>query len=106
MLEAEARGKKRRLPRGTSDYQAAWILDDAEDGADDLLSAGSESGDEEGDAAGDETASLLGSGGVGSRTVAGESDFGDDEEEDMEVPALALLLVVLLYEWFLEEAMS
>lgn len=47
MLEAEQQGsKKRRLPRGTSEYQAAWITDDIIEGDDDV------SEEEEGDAAG------------------------------------------------------
>ena len=37
MLEAEQQGaKKRRLPRGTSEYQAAWITDDIIEGDDDV----------------------------------------------------------------------
>ena len=35
--------RKRRLPAGTSEYQAAWILDDDEDGSND----GSEGSDDE-----------------------------------------------------------
>jgi hypothetical protein len=31
---ASRRMRKRRLPAGTSEYQAAWILDDEEDGSD------------------------------------------------------------------------
>ena len=47
MLEAEQQGaKKRRLPRGTSEYQAAWITDDIIEGDDDV------SEEEEVDAAG------------------------------------------------------
>lgn len=35
-LYSEARKKKRvKVPKGTSDYQAAWIIDDAEQGEDD-----------------------------------------------------------------------
>ncbi len=35
-LYSEARQKKRvKVPKGTSDYQAAWIIDDAEQGEDD-----------------------------------------------------------------------
>ncbi len=46
MLEAEQQGsKKRRLPRGTSEYQAAWITDDIIEGDDDV------SEEEEGNAA-------------------------------------------------------
>ena len=95
MAEAEAVGRKRRrLPKGTSEYQAAWILDDDEGGADDLLGPVSEGEEDEqeqeqggeGTGLGDDTASLLGSGGLGSRTVGGETDVWDDEGPDqMEV---------------------
>lgn len=48
LMEAAARApkaRKRRLPKGTSDYQAAWILDDSDLDDTDLESEG-ESGDE------------------------------------------------------------
>lgn len=48
LMEAEAAAKqsnasrKRRLPTGTSDYQAAWILDDEDEGEEDEAREGSD----------------------------------------------------------------
>ena len=72
MAEAEAsQPKKKRLPRGTSEYQAAWILDEEGDAGDfeDPM------GDAEGDP-GDEGASETSADGVGSGDAASVADTG------------------------------
>ncbi|CAL8469855.1 g9397 [Coccomyxa elongata] len=78
MLEAEQQGaKKRRLPRGTSEYQAAWITDDIIEGDDDVS-------EEEGNAADehDDVRSLAG-GRAGTEAGGLMSEFGGDDTDDM-----------------------
>lgn len=81
-LEA-ARPRRRRLPPGTSDYQACWILDDDEDGDDDDAD-----GDSDGQGGAQEAAAAAGGGGGAAGTVVrgGEGmEFGSEGGSDMEV---------------------
>ena len=72
MAEAEtSQPKKKRLPRGTSDYQAAWILDEEGDAGD----LEDPTGDPESDL-GDEAASEASADGFGSGDVASVADTG------------------------------
>ncbi|KAL6767514.1 hypothetical protein ACKKBF_B35530 [Auxenochlorella protothecoides x Auxenochlorella symbiontica] len=82
---AAAKLKKRRLPAGTSEYQAAWILDEdegSETGSE--AGAGSDEAMEEGAPAGvplaeDDVDSLLNGGAEGTEA---DMDYAEDEEEE------------------------
>ncbi|KAL7424358.1 ribosome biogenesis protein tsr1 [Cryptotrichosporon argae] len=72
--ENDAKGSKRvkRVPKGTSAYQAAWIFDDDEEGD------GAEDDDEDDDEDGMDVE------GEGEGDVSGAEDRDDEEEEEME----------------------
>ena len=86
MAEAEeAAKKKRKVPRGTSTYQAAWILDDYEDAedadeADELVEYNSDP--EEAQAPGTIAASEFG----------GMTEFPDEDDDAMEVCCLVFCI--------------
>lgn len=79
LMEAEAAApkRKRRLPRGTSAYQAAWILDDSDLDDTDLESESEEEG------AG---ASIRGGRGAGASVRGGASTRGDGDSDGEEMP--------------------
>ncbi|KAF5190910.1 pre-rRNA-processing protein TSR1-like protein, partial [Thalictrum thalictroides] len=85
--------KKRILPRGTSDYQAAWIVDD--------------SGDEDSDSDDDRDDGMVldGENGFSGHNVGNHSDFDDDEvsldlrDSDEETEAgTAMVSFICIYE--------
>jgi pre-rRNA-processing protein TSR1 len=79
MMEAEAAAAlpKRRLPKGTSDYQAAWILDDYEGEGEEEDEDGAEP-DQAAERMTDRDAAEEGT------PAAATSEFGDDEPDEME----------------------
>ncbi|KAI7842810.1 hypothetical protein COHA_003556 [Chlorella ohadii] len=93
LMEAEARApkpRKRRLPKGTSDYQAAWILDDSDLDDTDLESE-VESGDEgrpqhhsDDESLPDLEPNVDGPGGSSFRDVDTGTEFGMDYDEEEE----------------------
>ncbi|EGT47609.1 hypothetical protein CAEBREN_23625 [Caenorhabditis brenneri] len=81
----EADKEMRRVPKGTSSYQAAWILDDEDDDEDedsdeDMDDEEDESAEEEDDEDGDEEMDLKSEAG---ETTASEMMFDDGIDEDI-----------------------
>jgi pre-rRNA-processing protein TSR1 len=73
--EAQARPVRKRVPRGTSEYQAAWILESEDEEGEDDGSEGEE-GEEEGEEGEDGE-----EGDDGSECSGGEMEGTEDEEE-------------------------
>lgn len=70
---------RRRLPKGTSDYQAAWILDDYQDGEE--VGGNNEVEDVEDAEEHDQDARSP----LGQTAGTAVSEFGDDDVDGMEV---------------------
>jgi pre-rRNA-processing protein TSR1 len=82
--EEGGRAKKTvRIPRGTSDYQAAWIMEDSrQEGAEDAHSSGEDDKESEDEAMG-EAPPVEEDAGCSQEGSEAEEEEGEEEEEDM-----------------------
>lgn len=88
LMEAEARGssegskRKRRLPAGMSDYQAAWIT---EEEMQDMGDSGTEEEDVAAERQGGNAEPRFGEGAMDGAVSMAELDEEDDQTDDMQV---------------------
>ncbi len=88
LMEAEARPssegskRKRRLPAGMSDYQAAWIT---EEEIQDMGDSGSEDEDEAAERQGGDAEPRFGEGAMDGAASMADLDEEDDQTDDMQV---------------------
>ena len=94
-MEAEARGssegskRKRRLPAGMSDYQAAWIT---EEEMQDMGDSGNEEEDETAERQGGDAEPRFGEGVMDGATSTADLDEEDDQTDDMQVNTVLHML--------------
>ncbi len=94
-MEAEARGgsegskRKRRLPAGMSDYQAAWIT---EEEMQNMGDSGSEEEDEAAERQGGDAEPRLGEGAMDGAASLADLDEDDDQTDDMQVNTMLHML--------------
>lgn len=87
-MEAEARGssegskRKRRLPAGMSDYQAAWIT---EEEMQDMGNSGCEEEDEAAERQDGDAEPRFGEGAMDGASSMADLDEEDDQTDDMQV---------------------
>ncbi len=104
LTEAEARGssegskRKRRLPAGMSDYQAAWIT---EEEMQDMGDSGSEEEEEAAERQGGDAEPRFGEGPMDGAASMADLDEEDDQTDDMQVNTVLHMLAFVPISYFL-----
>ena len=104
LTEAEARGssegskRKRRLPAGMSDYQAAWIT---EEEMQDMGDSSSEEEDEAAERQGGDAEPRFGEGAMDGAASMADLDEEDDQTDDMQVNTVLHMLAFVPISYFL-----